>query len=75
MRWGYETRAELWIKHLFEPLAEWTREKFTDDAVLCLFWYCGSTATQIASGEELEKLRKQEGFFKETPVIIHRSSI
>ena len=68
----YATRDVLWIKHSFEPLAQWTREIFADDAVLCLFRDNDSTAAHIASGEKLEKMRKRPGFFKEIPVIISR---
>lgn len=66
----YDSRAELWIKHSFEKLAEYTREEFTADALLCLCRYGGSTAAFIASGEKLEKLRKREDFFREMPVIV-----
>ncbi|HIJ95955.1 MAG TPA: hypothetical protein HPP94_09505 [Desulfuromonadales bacterium] len=65
----YENRAELWIKHSFEKLAAYTREEFTDDALLCLCRYGGSTAAFVASGKKLEKLRKREDFFKEIPVV------
>ena len=66
----YEARDDLWIKHSFEPLAQWTRKTFTENACLCLCRYDGGTAAFIESGEELEKLRKREKFFKEIPVII-----
>jgi len=65
----YEIRDELWIKHSFEPLAQWTRKMFTDDALLCLCRYGDTTAAFIEFGEALEKLRKREKIYKEIPVI------
>jgi len=66
---AYNTREELWIKHSFEPLAEWTRETFTRDTMLCLCRYQGSTAAVIAAGEKLDKTRQRRDFFKEIPVV------
>ena len=66
----YENRAELWSKHSFEKLAAYTREEFTDEAVLCLCRYGGCTAAFVAAGEKLEKLRKREDFFIELPVVV-----
>lgn len=40
----YEDRAELWIQHSFEKMASYTRDEFTDDAVLGICRYGGSTA-------------------------------
>jgi hypothetical protein len=66
----YRTREKLWIKHSFEPLAEYTRETFTDDAVLCLSRFgVGSTSAVIVSGKSLVKLRKREDVFREIPVV------
>ncbi|HIJ94513.1 MAG TPA: hypothetical protein HPP94_01980 [Desulfuromonadales bacterium] len=65
----HENRAELWIKHSFEKLAAYTREEFTDGAVLCLCRYGGGTAAFIAAGKKLKKLRKREDFFKELQVV------
>jgi hypothetical protein len=66
----YDSRDELWIKHSFEPLADYVREEFTDDALLCLFRYSGCTTAFVANGERLEKLRKRDDFFKEIPVVV-----
>ena len=66
----YENRAELWIKHSFEKLAAYTRDEFTNYAVLGICRYGGSTAAFIATGEKLEKLRKREDFFIELPVVV-----
>ena len=67
----YENRADLWIKHSFEKLAAYTREEFTDDAVLAICRYGGgSTAAFVSAGKKLEKLRNREDFFKEMPVVV-----
>jgi hypothetical protein len=68
----YNSREELWIRHSFEPLAEWTRETFTRDTMLCLCRYRGSTAAVIAAGEMLDKARHRRDFFKEIPVVTGR---
>ncbi len=70
----YENRAELWIKHSFEKLATYTREEFTDGAVLCLCRCGGGTAAFVSAGKKLEKLRKREDFFKEIPVVVKDKS-
>jgi len=66
----YRDREKLWIKHSFEPLAKYTRETFTDDAVLCLSLFGrGSTSAVIVSGKSLAKLRKRGDVFREIPVV------
>ena len=66
---SYATREELWIKHSFEPLARWTRETLTEDAVLCLFQYDGGSVAEIGKRQAVDELRKEGGIFKEIPVM------
>ena len=65
----YVTREELWIKHSFEPLAKYTRETFTNDAMLCLCRDQGSTSGLIGAGEGLKRIKTRRDFFKALPVV------
>ena len=68
----YATRDELWIKHSFEPLAEYTRATFTKDAMLCLCRDQGSSSGLIGEGELLTLIKSRRDFFKAIPVVEQR---
>ncbi|KAF0155440.1 MAG: hypothetical protein FD159_2174 [Syntrophaceae bacterium] len=68
----YEDRKEMWIEHSFAPLAAWTRESFTINAVLCLYRDGGSTWAVIEQGPNLKKTTESRYLFKKFPVLTAR---
>jgi hypothetical protein len=67
----YESIEQLWLEHCLKPLAEWVRESFTDDALLC---FCGSrsgTAGFICGSEsQKERIMSRSDFFKAVRVTL-----
>lgn len=51
----YASREELWIKHSFEPLADWTQKTFSPEAWLCLCHSKGTAWASIMRGAEVKK--------------------
>ena len=68
----YEDRKELWIEHSFAPLAAWTRDSFTKDAVLCLYRSGGMTWAAIEQGPNLKNTTESRNLFKTFPVLTMR---
>jgi hypothetical protein len=68
----YEDRKELWIDHSFAPLAAWTRESFTRNAILCLYRSGGMTWARIEQGPTLKKTSESRYLFKKFPVLTAR---
>jgi hypothetical protein len=68
----YEDHKELWIEHSFAPLAAWTRESFTRNAVLCLYRSGGMTWAAIEQGPNLKKNTESRNLFKKFPVLTTR---
>ena len=65
----YEDRRQLWIEHSFAPLAAWTRESFTKDAMLCLYRTGGMTWAAIEQKLHLTKTEQSRYLFKKFPVL------
>lgn len=72
----FPSREELWIKHAFEPLLEWSNEKFLESQWLCLVEvkdrYSYAEFKDIA---EVEKEMLEEGFVHACPVVQSRKSL
>jgi hypothetical protein len=65
----YESIEQLWIEHCLKPLAEWTLENFTNDALLCLCRSRGCTAAFVCNSEsKKERIVGRKDFFKAVPV-------
>lgn len=70
----YETCEQLWVEHCLKPLAEWTHENFTNDAMLCLCRDRGSTAAFVCSGVEKERIMARRDFFKAVSVVTNNKA-
>jgi len=68
----YADRKQLWIEHSFEPLAAWTRESFTKDAILCLYRSGGCTWAVIEQRQDFKPTTENIDFFKMIPVLTAR---
>ncbi len=68
----YADRKKLWIEHSFAPLAAWTRESFTKDAMLCLYRSGGTTWAAIEQRPNLKETRESRYLFKKFPVLTAR---
>jgi hypothetical protein len=68
----YSDRKKLWIEHSFAPLAAWTRESCTKDAMLCLYHSGGATWAAIEQGAHLKKAEDSRYLFKKFSILTVR---
>ena len=60
----FSSRKELWKKHCFEALLEWTKENFKESHRLCLFGSkCHSTSAFILGKNEMDEMMKKRRDF------------
>ncbi len=60
---NFSSRKELWEKHCFEKLLEWTKENFKESNRLCLFGTkCGGSAFILGKKEMEEMIKKRKDF-------------
>ncbi|MFH1147104.1 MAG: hypothetical protein V1736_05285 [Pseudomonadota bacterium] len=66
----FSSRQDLWEKHSFESLLEWTNRRFTETTWICLFGARGDCTEAILKEEhELEAARNREDFADAFPVV------